>query len=162
MLITEIPEIDLYETMKYDQIRNNGQIRAYLPQPYQSYVYVSLCRTKQRYGWRIWFLAPCCKRRTSKLYLLGRSMGCRHCLELRYPSQYRKDVFNRSDMTERKLTRLKKQKRRLWYCDYPTQFGLQYQRLVQEMDRHHDKMLGNVYEEAMKLKMAVALAPTES
>src|SRR5487761_1469667 len=117
-LITEVPEIDLYECLKYDQMRNFGQLRTYLPHPYTGYEYIQLCRTKVRYGYRIWFQAPCCHRRTSKLYIYGRRIACRKCLDLKYPSQYRKGASGRLDMTYRKLQRLEKQKRRMGYGDY--------------------------------------------
>ena len=129
-LITDPIEIDLYECMKYDRIRNGGQIRAYIPPPYHQHVYLQLCRTQQWYGWRLWFLAKCCGRRTSKLYAYGVYLACRHCLELKYPSQYRKDMFGQSIMNIHKLNRLMKQKRRLWYGDKPTQFGRQYCKLL--------------------------------
>jgi hypothetical protein len=35
-------------------------------------------------------------------------------------------------MTQRKLERLQKQKRRLWHGDYPTRFGAQYKKLKGE------------------------------
>jgi len=131
-LITDPVEIDLYECMKYDRIRNNGQIRAYIPPPYNQHVYLQLCRTRQWHGWRTWFLAKCCGRRTSKLYTYGVHLACRHCLELKYPSQYRKDAFGQMIMSIHKLNRIKKQKRRLWYSDKPTQFGKQYYKLLAE------------------------------
>jgi len=133
-LITEVPEIDLYECLKYDQMRNLGQLRTYLPHPYQGYVYIQLCRTRVRYGWCPWFQAPCCLRRTSKLYIYGGLVKCRQCLDLKYPSQYRKDAFGRSGMTHRKLQRLQKQKRRMGYADRPTRFGVQYRKLVNESE----------------------------
>ena len=132
ILITEIPEIDLFECLKYDRMRNNGQLRTYLPHPYRDYIYVQLCRTKVRYGWRPWFQAPCCSRRTSKLYICGSRIACRQCLNLKYPSQYRKDAFSRSTMAQHKLKRLEKQKRRLWNGDHPTRFGAQYKKLQAE------------------------------
>jgi len=47
-------------------------------------------------------------------------------------------------MTDRKLARIQKQKRRLWYGGYPTQFGVQYYQLLKENDRLHDEMMGNL------------------
>ncbi len=137
-LLTEVIEIDLYECMKYDQIRNDGQIRVYLPQPYQPFTYVPLWQTKQRLGNRIWFWCKGCNRRTSKLYLWSsygyarNSIACRHCLGLKYASQYSPDTVSRRAMNERKLERLKKQERRLWYDGKPTQFGRQFYKLREE------------------------------
>jgi hypothetical protein len=77
-LITDVAEIDLYECRKYVRTLSNGELRAYLPKPYSGYVYTPMCRTKQRYGRRLWFLAPCCHRRVSKSYtftLLGLLVG---------------------------------------------------------------------------------------
>lgn len=133
-LVTDEVEIDLYECMKYDPFRHNGQIRAYIPLPYNQIVYLSLTRTKQRYGYRIWLVAPCCQRRTSKLYAAGRAVACRYCLDLKYASQYRSsDWFYLSAMNEKKLERLQRQKRRLWYAGKPTQFGRQFYRLREEL-----------------------------
>lgn len=132
-LVTDAVEIDLYECLKRDPFRHYGQIRAYVPPPYNQVVYLPLTRTMQKYGHRAWFLAPCCKRRTSKLYVGGRIVACRHCLDLKYASQYRSnDWFYLRAMNEKKLARLEKQKRRLWYADKPTQFGRQFYRLREE------------------------------
>jgi len=135
ILVTEVPEIDLYECLKYDKMRNNGILHTYLPQPYKGYVDVQLCWTRVRYGRRIWFQAPCCSRRTTKLYIFGPRIACRKCLYLKYPSQHRKDSFSRWDMTQHKLKRLQQQKRRLWNGDHPTQFGYRYKKLIAERDR---------------------------
>ena len=135
MLVTEVPEIDLYECLKYDRMRNNGLLRTYLPKPFRGYVYIQLCRTRVRYGWRIWFQAPCCHRRTSKLYVYGPRIACRKCVDLKYPSQYRKDPFSRWDMAQHKIQRYEQQKRRLWNGDSPTQFGYRYKKLIYERDR---------------------------
>jgi hypothetical protein len=139
ILITDAVEIDLFECLKYDQMRNNGILHTYLPQPYEGYVDVQLCWTRVRYGRRIWFQAPCCQKRTSKLYIYGNRLACRQCLDLKYPSQYRKDAFSRSMMTQRKLQRL--QKRRLWHGDSLTRFGFQYRKLMDERDRQTVEMI---------------------
>lgn len=139
ILITDATEIDLFECLKYDQMRNNGILHTYLPPPYTGYVDVQLCWTRVRYGRRIWFQAPCCHRRTSKLYIYGNLIKCRQCHDLKYPSQYRKDSFSRSEMTKRKLQRL--QKRRLWNGGYPTQFGYRYNKLIEEWDRQTVQMI---------------------
>lgn len=148
-LITEEIEIDLYECMKYDQMRNNGHIRAYIPPPYHQHVYLPLTRTRQRLGWRIWFYTPCCNRRTTKLYVWGRSIACRQCVDLKYASQYRKDPDSKLEMTERKIQRLEKQKRRYWYDGRPTQFGRQYYKL-----RDEEKQLRHESSEAFSQKVA--------
>lgn len=85
ILITDATEVDLYECLKYDQIRNNGILHTYLPPPYTDYVDVKLCRTKNRYGYSIWFLTSCCQRRTSKLYIYGNRIACRKCHDLKIP-----------------------------------------------------------------------------
>jgi hypothetical protein len=139
ILITDATEIDLYECLKYDQMRNNGILHMYFPHPYTGYMDVQLSRTKNRYGYSIWFQAPCCQRRTSKLYIYGGRIGCRKCHDLKYPSQYRKDAFSRSEMTKRKLQRL--QKRRLWNGDSPTQFGHRYNKLIAEWDKQTVEMI---------------------
>ena len=154
MLITEFPEIDLEECLKYDQMRNFGQLRTYLPPPYTGYVYIQLCRTKNRFGYRIWFQAPCCQRRTSKLYIYGRRIACRLCLNLKYPSQYRKDASSRSRMTDRKLERL--QNRRMWHGETLTRFGEQYQKLQAESEAQTQEMLNDMQLQHMKLKAQLA------
>ena len=151
-LITDVPEIDLFECLKYDQMRNFGQLRTYLPHPYTGYQYIQLCRTQVRYGWRIWFQAPCCQRRTSKLYIYGTRIACRKCLDLKYPSQYRKDALSLSGMTDRKLLRLQKQKRRLGYGDYPTRFGVQYRKLRDERERQALEIIYDIQERSMKMR----------
>ena len=161
ILITDAAEIDLFECLKYDQMRNNGILHTYLPPPYTGYVDVQLCQTRVRYGRRIWFQAPCCHRRTSKLYICGGLIKCRQCLNLKYPSQYRKDSFGRSDMTHRKLQRLQKQKRRLGYGDYPTRFGVQYKNLMNESKIQAMEVLSDVRVQHMKVEAMIALAPNE-
>ncbi len=156
MLVTEVPEIDLFECLKYDQMRNLGQLRTYLPHPYKGYVYIQLCRSRVRYGWRIWFQAPCCQRRTTKLYIYGTRIACRQCLDLKYPSQYRKDAFGRSGMTHRKLVRLQKQKRRLGYGDYPTRFGVQYKKLMNESEIQTIETFSLLQQKRMKLDFELA------
>lgn len=129
-LVTDEVEIDLYECLKYDPFRHYGQIRAYVRPPYNQTVYLPLTRTRQRFGYRLWFIASCCQRRTSKLYAAGRAIACRQCLDLKYASQYKSnDWFYLQAMKERKLERLERQKRRLWYADKPTQFGRQFYKL---------------------------------
>lgn len=131
-LITEEVEIDLYECLRYDPFRHYGQIRAYVQPPYNQTVYLPLARTRQLYGYRLWFLAPCCQIRTSKLYAVGSVVACRHCLDLKYASQYKKNADFRLDMNRLKLARLEKQRRRLWYADKLTQFGRQFYSLREE------------------------------
>lgn len=138
--MTDEIELDLYECMKYDQMRNNGQIRAYIPPPYNQHVYLPLIRSRQKLGWRIWFYAPCCHRRTTKLYVWGSRVLCRQCADLKYASQYRKDPSSKLEMTERKLARIDKQKRRLWYGDQPTQFGRQFYKLLEEKQQLNDEV----------------------
>jgi len=160
-LITDVPEIDLFECLKYDQMRNFGQLRTYLPHPYTGYVYIQLCRSRVRYGWRPWFQAPCCNRRTTKLYIYGNLIKCRQCLDLKYPSQYRKDSFNRSNMTYRKLQRLEKQKRRLWNGDGSTRFGVQYKKLINEHNIQNIEMVSEMRQQRMKLEADMALMLNE-
>ncbi len=137
-LLTEAIEIDLYEHLKRDPFRFNGQIRVGLPPPYNQNVFLPLCNTGQRYGRRIWFWCKGCNRRTSKLYIWSsydyakNYIVCRLCMHLKYASQYSPDTVSRREMNERKLGRLEKQKRRLWYNDKPTQFGRQYYKLKEE------------------------------
>lgn len=131
LLQTDAIEIDLYEWLKYDRIRNLGQLRAFIPAPYNSIIYLQLASTRQRYGRRIWFLCAC-NRRTTKLYVFMGHLGCRHCLDLKYASQYSRDIVNRREMNERKMKRLEKQRRRLWYNLKPTQFGRQFYKLRDE------------------------------
>lgn len=156
-LITDLPEINLDEVLKYDQMRNLGQLRTYLPHPYTGYVYIQLCRTRNRFGYRIWFQAPCCQRRTSKLYIYGKRIACRKCLNLKYASQNRKDVSSRSAMTQRKLERLHKQKRRLWYGNYPTRFGVQYQKLYEESEAQTMEVLSEIRGQRMKMEAELAM-----
>lgn len=155
-LITDVPEIDLYECLKYDQMRNLGQLRTYLPHPHKGYVYIQLCQTRVRYGMRIWFQAPCCNRRTTKLYIYGTRIACRKCLDLKYPSQYRKDWSGRSAMTYRKLERLRKQRRRLGYGDGPTRFGVQFRKLRDESYGQSIELLNDMRTRRMKLDAQLA------
>jgi len=134
-LITEEVEIDLYECLKYDPFRHYGQIRAYVRPPYNQTVHLPLTKTRQQIGNRLWFLAPCCQRRTSKLYAASGVVACRDCLGLKYASQYKKKADFRLDMNRLKLARLEKQKRRLWYADKLTQFGRQFYSLREEREK---------------------------
>jgi hypothetical protein len=79
-------------------------------------------------------MAPCCQRRTSKLYVYGHRIACRKCLDLKYPSQHRKDPSSKWDMDQHKIQRYEKQKRRLWYGDHPTQFGYRHRKLIADRD----------------------------
>ena len=140
-LITDALEIDLYECLKRDPFRFNGEIRASLPPPFNQNIYLPLCNTRQRYGRRIWFWCKNCNRRTSKLYLwssygyVANHLACRNCLNLKYASQYRTDWYGLSEMNKLKLERLAKQERRLWYDGKPTQFGRQYYKLREAKNR---------------------------
>lgn len=162
LMITDLPEIDLFECLKYDKMRNFGQLRTYLPKPYQGqYVYIQLCRTQVQQGWRPWFQAPCCQRRTSKLYICAGRIACRHCLDLKYASQYRKDASGKLGMTHRRLDRLQKQKRRLGYGDYPTRFGVQYRKLRDDKDRQMMEMLSEFRLQRMKMEAELAMELNE-
>lgn len=56
---------------------------------------VSLTRTPGTLGgWRVWFRCPGCSRRAVHLYVTGRRLACRKCLNLAYPSQS-EDVASR-------------------------------------------------------------------
>ncbi|HVC36565.1 MAG TPA: hypothetical protein VNE40_03975 [Candidatus Dormibacteraeota bacterium] len=154
ILITDATEIDLEECLKYDQMRNNGILHTYFPPPYKGYMDVPLCRTKNRYGYSIWFQAPCCQRRTSKLYIYGNRIGCRKCHDLKYPSQYRKDASSMSNMTHRKLQRI--QNRRLWHGETLTRFGVQYQKLQAESEAQTKEMLNDMRTQRMKLEGLLA------
>ena len=153
-LITDATEIDLRVCLKYDQMRNNGILHAYFPPPYKGYMDVQLCRTKNRCGYTIWFQAPCCQRRTSKLYIYGNRIGCRKCHNLKYASQYRKDASSRSRMTDRKLQRL--QNRRLWHGESLTRFGEQYQKLQAESEAQTKEMLNDMRIRHMELDAQLA------
>ena len=154
ILITDATEIDLSVCLKYDQMRNNGILHTYFPPPYKGYMDIRLCRTKVRYGWRIWFIAPCCQRRTSKLYIYGGRVGCRKCHDLKYASQYRKDASSRSRMTDRKLQRI--QNRRLWHGESLTRFGEQYQKLQAESEAQTEEMLNDMRIRHMELDAQLA------
>lgn len=154
ILITDATEIDLYECLKHDQMRNNGILHTYFPHPYTGYMDVHLSRTKNRYGYSIWFQAPCCQRRTSKLYIYGGRIGCRKCHNLKYPSQYHKDASSRSRMTDRKLQRL--QNRRLWHGESMTRFGEQYKKLRAESEAQTMEMLNDMQIKRMKLEARLA------
>jgi hypothetical protein len=159
ILITDATEIDLYECLKYDQMRNNGILHMYFPHPYTGYMDVQLSRTKNRYGYSIWFQAPCCQRRTSKLYIYGNRIGCRKCHDLKYPSQYRKDASSRSNMTHRKLQRL--QNRRLWHGNSLTRYGVQYEKLQAESEAQTKEMVSDVRMQHMKMEAEMAMALNE-
>ncbi len=152
-LITEEVEIDLYECLKYDPFRHKGQIRAYVRPPYNQTIYLSLARTRQQLGYRLWFLAPCCQRRMSKLYAAGGVVACRYCLGLKYASQYKKNADFRLDMNRLKLARLEKQKRRLWYADKPTQFGRQFYGLREEQEKLQEQASAELRTTLAKLGM---------
>lgn len=151
-LITDVPEIDLFECLKYDGMRNNGILHTYLPRPYTGYVDIQLCWTRVRYGRRIWFQAPCCQRRTTKLYIYGKRIACRKCLDLKYASQNSTDPAKRLAMTNRKQERLLKQRRRLVHGNNPTRFGEQFLKLREENDALTQEMLNDWRTKRMKLE----------
>jgi hypothetical protein len=63
------------------QLTRNGESRSY---DYS----VHLERTPCHFGGsRVWFLCPCCNRRTAKLYGPNSLFACRHCLQLNYACQ---------------------------------------------------------------------------
>lgn len=152
-LITEEVEIDLYECLRYDPFNHYGQIRAYVRPPYSQTVYLPVTRTRQLYGYRLWFLAPCCQIRTSKLYAVGSAVACRHCLNLKYASQYRKKADFRLDMNRLKLARLQNQRRRYWYGDKPTQFGRQFYSLREEQVKLEEQARAELQTTLTKLGM---------
>jgi hypothetical protein len=134
----EAIEIDLWECLKYDPFRHAGKVRAYIPHPYNQHAYLPLTRTRQRHGWRTWFVCGFCGRRAGKLYVIMTNVACRHCHNLRYASQYRKDSFSRRGIVKDKIERLQKQKRRLSYGSGLTQFGRRYYALRQKQDTLND------------------------
>lgn len=68
------------------------------------------------------------------MYALDNYVACRHCLKLKYDSQYRKDVYGKRDWNEFRIQRYHRQKRRFWYGDKHTQFGRRYYKLREEQD----------------------------
>ncbi len=140
-LISDVTEIDLYDCLLQDPFRHFGQIRAYIPYPYNQTVYLSLSNTKQRYGRRTWFLCSHCGKRVSKLYVIGGNIACRHCFGLKYDSQYRKDPLSRMSVKERKLARYESQKRRFWYAGSLTQFGKRYYKHREDMEAINQEVI---------------------
>jgi hypothetical protein len=64
-------------------------------------------------------------------------------------------------MTERKLQRLLKQKRRMGYGDRPTRFGAQYKKLQGENDKQTQMMLVETWQQSMKNKVELSIGFTE-
>jgi hypothetical protein len=59
-------------------------------------------------------------------------------------------------MTHRKLVRLQKQKRRLGYGDYPTRFGVQYKKLMNESEIQTIETFSLLQQKRMKLDFELA------
>jgi hypothetical protein len=57
-------------------------------------------------------------------------------------------------MNHHKLRRLEKQQRRLWYDGYPTQFGVQYRRLIAEKNVLTTTIIADTWRTRMELAMA--------
>lgn len=150
LLISNEIEIDLRDCLTHDPFRFNGEVRAYLPSPYNQHAYLPLAKTQQRFGQRTWFLCTSCNRKVGKLYALGRLIACRHCHNLRYDSQYRKNPVSKRSTVIRRLETLQKHKRRLWYGDKPTQFGKRLHRLREDVDRLNKEVLEYYESEAEK------------
>lgn len=126
--ISEAVEIDLYECLKHDPYRTGGKVRTH--GQYGPF-YIPLTRTRVRYGYRLWFMCPGCQRRTTKMYLYYKSLGCRKCLDLKYETQYDKRPIVKYEAAIRRLLRYEKQNRRVTYDGTPTQFG---ERMISLLD----------------------------
>ena len=46
-----------------------------------------LDKTVLSYGWRYWFICPCCNQRRASLFFTSKSIACRKCFNLHYESQ---------------------------------------------------------------------------
>lgn len=153
--IPDTLEIDLYTNLKRDVFRHYGQLRTYIPPPYNQTVYLPLGWTRTRYGGRrLWFLAPCCQRKTSKLYVDFGRIGCRVCFDIKYPCQFAKgNAFKERTMIWHKLSRLENQNRLLWYGSEPTQFG----RYRNKLHSVRDELNTAVWEEHQRLRFQIDL-----
>jgi hypothetical protein len=65
-------------------------------------------------------------------------------------------------MTERKLARLQKQKRRLWYADKPNQYGRQYYRLLDDKKKLDNEGIINTRRFCTKIEMLAMVFDEES
>lgn len=153
MLISEAIEIDLRDCMKHGLWREDNKVRSYAPIPP---IYLPITYTNQKYGVRTWFVCPYCKRRVSKLYAVSRHIACRHCLDLRYDSQYKKDPRSQYAIKEQKLLKYDSQKRLLWYDDRLTQFGRRYFRHSDAMKLLESKIEAQNQREMDKVNASIA------
>lgn len=142
MFTEQVIEIDLYTRLRQERsFVRYGELEELLvliPHIGKSIV-LPLTNTRQRYGRRMSFICRHCNHRVQKLYVqvwqfnTGRwAVACRRCHQLKYTSQYRKDQISKREASEYKLKRLESQKRRYWYGDEHTQFGVRYQKLRNE------------------------------
>jgi hypothetical protein len=119
----EVIEIDINDCLRHDPWRFNGQVRTYAP---ISPAYIPITSTRQKYGYRLWFVCTHCNRRVGKMYAMWNYIACRQCLGLKYRVQYQKDIYTKHKLAKNKILRYEHQKRKMTYANKPTQFGRRY------------------------------------
>lgn len=127
----EVIEIDVNDCLRHDPWRFNGQVRTYAP---ISPAYIPITSTRQRYGYRLWFVCTHCNRRVGKMYAVWNNIACRHCLGLKYRVQYQKNKYTDYALAMRKIARYQTQKRRMLYASKPTQFGRRNLKYLEKAD----------------------------
>jgi len=147
MFTENVIEIDLYTNLRKQRFivptkyTDLEELYIYIPPPVGFSVALPLRFTNQRIGQRAWFLCRYCDRRVQRLYVhpFHRNdkhfpIACRRCHQLKYDSQYKKDILSKRWRLIQKMEKYRSQKRRLGYGSYPTQFGMRYRKYYQEYE----------------------------
>lgn len=147
--IDEVPEIDIHNCVKHGLWLEDRRVRTWGQVPP---TYLPITLTNQRFGKRIWFVCSHCDRRITKMYFMRGVYACRHCLGLRYRSQYEKDAATKRNLLRRKIHRYNEQDRRLWHGGYKTQFGTRYYTYLDRIDALQGKIIEELSADVEKIR----------